>query len=296
MIESKVQSPKSKVTLQIFNANFGLWKANFIASTSGFGLWTLDFGLLIILFFVTSVVGVVTGSNSLITVPAMFQFGIDPKVAVATNMFGLTFLSIGGALPFVGTGTFDHKRLPALVVVTLIGSLLGALLVLVIPAKALPLIVSLAMFAVAAFIIFRRNARKANETGSASRASEIIAYVLTFALGVYGGFYSGGYVTILTVVFVVLFHMKFVEAVATTKIVNVFSSLVASLVFMWRGLVDYKLGIALAVTMFIGAYIGAKIAIKLNETWLRRIFIATVLMLAAKILFYDFLIKGKAGF
>ena len=45
--------------------------------------------LLILLFFLTSAVGVVTGSNSLITVPVMFQFGIEPKVAVATNMFGL---------------------------------------------------------------------------------------------------------------------------------------------------------------------------------------------------------------
>ncbi|MBA2503938.1 MAG: sulfite exporter TauE/SafE family protein, partial [Pyrinomonadaceae bacterium] len=62
------------------------------------------FILLLLLFFITSIVGVVTGSNSLITVPAMFQAGIDPRVAIATNMFGLTFMSVGGALPFVGRG------------------------------------------------------------------------------------------------------------------------------------------------------------------------------------------------
>ena len=33
------------------------------------------FVVLIIVFFLTSVIGVVTGSNSLIAVPAMFQFG-----------------------------------------------------------------------------------------------------------------------------------------------------------------------------------------------------------------------------
>ncbi len=54
--------------------------------------------LLALLFFLTSAVGVVTGSNSLITVPAMFQFGIDPKVAIATNMFGLTFMAIGATV------------------------------------------------------------------------------------------------------------------------------------------------------------------------------------------------------
>ncbi len=67
--------------------------------------------LLIILVFITSAVGVVTGSNSLITVPVMFQFGIEPKVAVATNMFGLTFMAIGATIPFLRQGEVKIKRL-----------------------------------------------------------------------------------------------------------------------------------------------------------------------------------------
>ena len=63
--------------------------------------------VLIILFFLTTVVGVVTGSNSLITVPVMFQFGIDEKVAVATNMFGLTFMSVGATIPFLRQGKIN---------------------------------------------------------------------------------------------------------------------------------------------------------------------------------------------
>jgi hypothetical protein len=86
--------------------------------------------------------------------------------------------------------------------------------------------------------------------------------------------------------------MKFVEAVATTKLVNVFSSGAATFVFMWRGLVDYRLGALLAVAMFAGAFAGARVALKLNETWLRRIFVATVLLLALKILLYDVIRKG----
>ena len=72
--------------------------------------------VLIIVFFLTSVVGVVTGSNSLIAVPAMFQFGIDPRVAVATNMFALVFMSVGGTIPFLRQGkiemTFKMKDRP----------------------------------------------------------------------------------------------------------------------------------------------------------------------------------------
>jgi uncharacterized membrane protein YfcA len=56
------------------------------------------------IFFATSSVSVITGSTSLITVPVMFQFGIEPRTAVATNMFALVFLSIGGSLPFLREG------------------------------------------------------------------------------------------------------------------------------------------------------------------------------------------------
>jgi len=82
--------------------------------------------------------------------------------------------------------------------------------------------------------------------------------------------------------------MTYVQAVANTKLINVFSSLVATLIFMWRGIVDYRLGLILAVVMFIGAIIGARVALKLDNLWLRRIFLATVVAVAFKTLIYDF--------
>lgn len=244
--------------------------------------------LLVALFFVMSAVGVVTGSNSLITVPAMFQFGIDSRVAVATNMFGLTFLSIGGALPFVGKNVFDRKRMPAFIVLTLVGSTLGALLVGVISSKTMPLIISISMIVVTVFSLLKRNSG-VEKVENPTRGGEILTYLLTFALGIYGGLYSGGYVTILTAVYVSFSGMTFTEAVANTKLINVFSSLVATFVFAYQGLIDYQLGIVLAVTMFVAAYIGAHVVTKLNDIWLRRIFLATVLLLALKMLFVDFL-------
>lgn len=290
-----------------------------------FELLPLSLTVLALLFFATSVVGVVTGSNSLITVPVMYQFGIDPRVSVATNMFGLTFMSAGGALPFIGKGAIDRRRMPALVALTLVGSVAGALLVLVVPSRAMPLFISISMLAVTILIVATRNAggHQKSEDGRATAgeqvgdgltgaglaaelgrttesarrrgrlsAAEWAGYAATFALGVYGGFFSGGYVTLLTAAFVAFFRMTFVEAVATTKLVNVFSSLVATLVFMAHGLVDYKLGALLAVVMFAGGMVGARVALKLNELWLRRIFLTTVIALALKILLYDFLWKG----
>ena len=254
---------------------------------------TTDLIILVFVFFFTSVVGVVTGSNSLISVPVMFQFGIDEKVAVATNMFGLTFMAIGGTIPFLRQGKINPAKLSPLIVLTLIGSALGALLVGYITNQSIKLIVSVAMIAVVVFTLVRReNPKKQTdeiedirEKKSGNRA---IGLFVTFLLAIYGGLYSGGYVTILTAVFIAFLGMTYSQSVGSTKLVNVFSSSIATLVFMWQGLVDYKLGAILAVTMFLGAYVGAHYAVKMNEVWLRRIFLITVVLLAVKTL-YDFL-------
>lgn len=248
---------------------------------------------LIILYFVTSVVGVVTGSNSLLTVPAMFQFEMDEKVAIATNMFGLTFMAVGGTIPFLRQGKIEPKRLSPLIIVTLIGSALGALLVGYITNGALKLIVSIAMFVVVAFTILkpeRRTAADDAEIAEPPRRSlwnYPIGIAITFLLAIYGGLYSGGYVTVLTASFIAFLGMNYAESVGSTKLVNVFSSGIATLVFMWQRLVDYRLGAVLAVTMFVGAYVGAHYATKMNEVWLKRIFLSSVVLLAIKTL-YDF--------
>ncbi len=105
--------------------------------------------ILILVFFITSVVGVVTGSNSLIAVPVMFQVGVEPRVAIATNMFALVFMSIGGTIPFFRQGSIDVKKLLPLVILTIGSSAIGALLVGMISNSGLRLVVSLSMIIVA---------------------------------------------------------------------------------------------------------------------------------------------------
>jgi uncharacterized membrane protein YfcA len=239
---------------------------------------------LIAVFFFTSVISVVTGSTSLITVPVMIALGIEAHVAVATNMLALTFMSVGGSLPFIGRGVLSRSRLLPSVVLTIIGSGLGALLLLSVPLKALQITIAVAMISVALFSLLNKNLGQASHDAPTSRIGVVAGYAATFLLAIYGGFFSGGYVTMLTAAFVLLFGMTFLQAVATTKLINVFSSGVATVVFIWRGVVDLKLGIVLGVFMFLGALLGARIALFLSTVWLRRIFIAAVLGLAIKLL------------
>jgi len=198
-------------------------------------------------------------------------------------------MSIGGALPFLRTHSGDRKRLPHLILLTLAGSLLGAVLLLHVPTHIVPLIVSSAMIGIAIFSVFYRKSGVQTITEVPSRNAEIAGYILTFLLGIYGGFFSGGYVTILTAIFVATFKMSFIEAIATTKIINVFSSAIATGVFMQQRIIDYRLGIVLGVTMFLGALFGARFAVRIGNLWLKRIFLAAVWILGLKALLFDIL-------
>ena len=239
--------------------------------------------LLAVIFFLTAVISVVTGGTSLITVPVMMQCGIDAHVAVATNMLALIFLSLGGTVPFIQGQVIPRKRLPALTGLTLAGSFLGAFFLLAVPSKDMPIVVASAMLVVLIFSLIKRDMGLSKAPNSSSRSLEITGYIATFALGVYGGFFSGGYVALLTVAYVVFFRMTFTEAVAITKVLNFFSSLIATAIFACQGIVDWKLGLLLSAVSFAGAVLGATLARRLNDLWLRRIFLTTVVVLALKL-------------
>jgi uncharacterized protein len=239
---------------------------------------------LIAVFFLTSLVSVVTGSTSLITVPVMISFGMEPRVAVATNMLALTFMSVGGSVPFIRRRAISGRHLPLSILLTVVGSAVGAFVVFAVPVQQLRLCIALAMIAVAVFTLASGELGMATAERRVSSSSIFTGYGVTFLLAIYGGFFSGGYVTMLTTAFVILFGMTFLQAVATTKVVNVFSSGVATMIFLWRGIVDTRLGLFLGVTMFVGALLGGRVALVVNAVWLRRIFIAAVLGLAVRML------------
>src|SRR3984957_4607740 len=213
----------------------------------------------------------------------MSAFGVEPHVAVATKMMWLFFMSGGGSLPFSRKGVVERRLLPLAITLTVVGSGVGALLLLRIPTRALQLTISVAMIAVAAFSLAKQE--RGTTQRLVSSASQASGYVATFVLAVYGGFFSGGYVTTLTAVFVLLFGLTFLQSVATTKIINFFSSLLATMIFTSHGIVDYRLGAVLGFAMFLGAVIGGHVAMRLPAVWLRRIFVVAVVALAANMAF-----------
>jgi uncharacterized membrane protein YfcA len=245
-----------------------------------------DFIALAGIFFVTCVVTVVTGGTALITVPAMIVFGIPARTALATNMVTLTLMSTGGTLPFLRGKELDRPRVPGLIALTLTGSVIGALLVFLVPAEILPLIIPVAMILVLAFLL-ANPAQGLHQAAAPSQARVRGGYIAIFVLAIYGGFFSGGYVTMLMAAGVCFFGYSFLRAMAMSRLMNIASSLIASGIFAWHGAIQWKLAILLGCAAFAGALAGAHWARRVPQKLLRIVFVAAVAALALKSLIFD---------
>jgi len=236
---------------------------------------------LALIYFATAVVTVVTGSTSLITIPVLLQFGIEPRTAVATNMLALGMLSLGGLRPFLGKSAIDRPRSPWLIALTAAGSAAGAILLFAVPVKWMTLIIPVAMISV--LIVLPLEPKQAPP--SPQRAG--LGYAVMAALSIYGGFLSGGYATLVTTAGIVFFRYPLLRGIAMAKMLNAVSSLIAVAVFARYGIIDWRLGIILSAAGFLGGAIGTHWAQKMPAAMLRRLFLLAVAALALKTLIFD---------
>lgn len=238
-------------------------------------------------YFFAGIISVSVGGASLITVPLLMALGMGPKIAIATNMFSLIFVSITGAIGFRKEITnHHHKLILGFTILTLIGSALGARLVLTIDENILKKMVAFICVIIASFLILKKDLGIKKSSKKISKPRFFIGGILIFILGIYGGFFSGGYVTMLSYVLVFIFGMSFLETAFTTKIFNIFSSLIACVFFYQSNLIDFSVGIPLAVSVSLGAIIGTKLAIKKGNVWIRDLFIIIVIILAIKLFIF----------
>jgi len=237
--------------------------------------------------FGVSTIGVSIGGTSLITVPALIWLGMAPKDAIATNMFALIFLSISGAIGFGKEIKPAHYRMIAIIsVLTICGSFIGANLVLAIDETILKRTIAIIMCIIAGSFFFVKDLGIRERKGQITKVKFFISALSVFILGIYGGFFSGGYVTVLSYVLILSFGFSFLQVAFITKILNIFSSLVACAFFHYNGLINFSVGIPLAISMSSGAFLGAKFAVAKGNRWIRNIFFAAVIVLAIKLLVF----------
>ncbi|MBI2652698.1 sulfite exporter TauE/SafE family protein [Candidatus Woesearchaeota archaeon] len=85
---------------------------------------------------------------------------------------------------------------------------------------------------------------------------------------------------------ILIYGLSFHNAVATQKAVTLPISIIATLVFMYQGIIDYSLGIPLFIVNIIGGWIGAGFLLRFSPLWLKRILVPISVILAIMLMFF----------
>jgi len=104
-------------------------------------------------------------------------------------------------------------------------------------------------------------------------------------LGFYDGFFGPGTGSFLILIFITLFGMEFLMASAHAKMINIATNISALIYFIISGNIVYKIAIPLAMSNMLGSYLGAKMAFKKGNKFIRRFYLLIVFLLILKFVY-----------
>lgn len=224
--------------------------------------------------FLGGVINAIAGGGSFITFPALLFVGIPPISANATNTFASCSGYMSGAYAF-RNDLITHKReLPKFVLISLIGGILGAWLLLQTPEslfrEAIPWLL---LFATVLFIyggqLNRILKRLAGKHRHASAIGAVLLLILLLAVTIYGGFFNAG-LGIIILSYLALAGFTDINAMNGLKLlVSSTVSLIAIALFIYDGAIAWYEGTIVLAGTLAGGYVAAHLSRQLPPQWVR---------------------------
>jgi uncharacterized protein len=226
-------------------------------------------------------INTVVGSGTLITFPTLLALGVPPVIANVSNTVGLAPGSVSGAWATRRELGGQRRRLIWLGSASLLGGIVGAILLLSLPSKAfdaiVPVLIGLGCVLVILqpFISKRLAIRRARLGLDADHVhGPVLLWLAVAVTGVYGGYFGAAQGVLL----IAILGIGFAESLARINAIkNVLATIIngiAAVVFVIVTEVNWPAAIAIAVGSVLGAQVGGRVGRKLPPTVYRVIIVA----------------------
>ena len=221
---------------------------------------------LFILFFAGVFGGIlnsIAGGGSFITFPALLFAGVPPIVANATNTFASCAGYLSGVYAFRKDIASDKNSIKKIIIISLIGGLLGALLLLNTPEQVFTQAIPwLLLFATLLFIFGGKLNQWLVKIGGKHKHANLIASILLALLllmiCIYGGFFNAG-LGIVSLSYLVLARYQDINVMNGIKLlISSVVSLIAIVIFTINGTIDWYSGFFVLLGTLTGGYFGSK--------------------------------------
>ncbi|WOV97789.1 TSUP family transporter [Clostridioides difficile] len=233
--------------------------------------------------FLAAFVDSIAGGGGLISMPVLMAIGVPVHLAIGTNKFAASAGCISSAYRYAKSGKINNNLLKKLVPFTIIGSVLGVRCVLSISEEILNVLVVAMILIVAIYTFISKNLGQEDNFEAVNKKNLRLGMLMALIMGFYDGFFGPGTGTFLTFGFIKIYGYDFLHASAIQ--INLTSNITSLLLFMINGQVDYKIAIVFALVMIMGAYVGAKVAIKKGSKMIKPIFLVMALFMVIKLVY-----------
>ncbi|MDA1185173.1 MAG: sulfite exporter TauE/SafE family protein [Acidobacteria bacterium] len=233
-----------------------------------------------LLVFVAGVIAgginALAGGGSLVSFPTLIWLGAPPILADATNATALWPGTLASAWGYRRELRGVDRRVYALIVPSVIGSMLGAVLLhRTAPGVFDRLVPLLILFATCLFMAQDRLQRRFNLTAAHAARSHWLSWTMGFQLvvAVYGGYFGGGMGILMLATLTLMGHTDIHRMNGLKSVLSASINGVAATYFIVNGMVIWSDALMMAVGAVIGGIGGATIARYIGHLAVRRVVI-----------------------
>lgn len=212
----------------------------------------------------------VVGSGTLVTFPVLLAFGYPPITANVSNTIGLVPGSFAGAWGYRGRLVGQRANVVRLGTASVVGGVVGAALLLTLPAFAFDAIVpGFIAVALVATVFQTRLRARLQRRPHPSNSSAAVTALAVFASGIYGGYFGAGQGILLLAILGVALAQ---DLQRTNGLKNLLAGLVngvAGVYFVSTVHVEWEPSAVIAITSMLGALLGSRYGQRLRPSTLR---------------------------
>jgi uncharacterized membrane protein YfcA len=220
-------------------------------------------------------INTVVGSGTLITFPTLLAFGYQPLVANVSNNIGLVPGTVSGAWGYRKLLVGQRNRLLPLAMASTAGGVVGAVLLLSLPANAfkdiVPFFIGLALLLIVTQRPINRflgQHRRGDGEGAGSAA-----VVGVFCSGIYGGYFGAAQGILLLAILGLTLDDELQRLNAAKVILAGTVNLVAGIIFVFAAHVNWGVAGLIALGSVLGGVIGSRYGQRLPPVALRAIIV-----------------------
>ena len=254
---------------------------------------------LIILFiagFLGGILNSIAGGGSFITFPALLFAGVPPISANATNTFASCSGYMSGTWAFRKDLAEIKEQLPRFILISLLGGISGAWLLLQTPEASFEMAVPwLLLFATLLFIFggqLNRSLKKlSTKHRHASSAGAALLIMLLFGVCIYGGFFNAGLGIISLSYLALAGHTDINRMNGLKLLISTFVSLIAIVLFAYDGVIAWYEGSIVLVGTVLGGYMAAHLSRRLPQQLVRNFVIIASIGITLYFFYDVYLVK-----